>query len=77
MGELLLVFIKKFASVMSIDMATHERGLEIAKKYGFSIYDSMIVATALQGECDTLYSEDMQDGLLIEGRLRIVNPFAA
>lgn len=38
-------------------------------------YDAMIVASALLAECDTLYSEDMQDGLLIEERLRIRNPF--
>jgi len=35
----------------------------------------MIVAAALETSCNTLWSEDMQDGLLVEGRLRIVNPF--
>jgi predicted nucleic acid-binding protein len=35
----------------------------------------MIAAAALQGACDTLWSEDMKDGMLLEGRLRIVNPF--
>ncbi len=38
-------------------------------------YDSLIVATALESECTILYSEDMQDGLLIENQLKIVNPF--
>jgi len=37
----------------------------------------MIAAAALLAGCSTLWSEDMQDGLLIEGRLRIVNPFAS
>ena len=36
----------------------------------------MIVAAALIAGCTTLWSEDMQDGLLVEDRLRIVNPFA-
>jgi predicted nucleic acid-binding protein len=36
----------------------------------------MIVAAALKSGCDRLYTEDMQDGLLVEGALRIINPFA-
>ena len=35
----------------------------------------MIVAAALDAECDTLWSEDMQHGLVVAGRLRVVNPF--
>jgi predicted nucleic acid-binding protein len=54
---------------------THETGLRLAERYGFAIYDSMIVAAALQADCDTLWSEDMQDGLVVEKRLRIANPF--
>jgi predicted nucleic acid-binding protein len=48
----------------------------MAERYGFSIYDAMIVAAALQADCDTLWSEDMQHGLIVEGRLRIADPFA-
>jgi len=40
-----------------------------------SFYDSMIVSAALLSGCDVLYSEDMQDGLFIENKLRICNPF--
>ena len=54
---------------------THDTGLHLAERYGFSIYDSFIVAAALQANCETLWSEDMQDGLTVENRLRIVNPF--
>jgi predicted nucleic acid-binding protein len=35
----------------------------------------MIAAAALAADCDTLWSEDMQDGMVVEGRLKIVNPF--
>jgi predicted nucleic acid-binding protein len=61
--------------VHPVTVATHEAGLEIAETYGLSIYDSMIVAAALQADCDTLWSEDMHDGLVIADRLRVINPF--
>jgi predicted nucleic acid-binding protein len=53
----------------------HERGLEMLERYGYSLYDSMIIAAALQAGCRTLYSEDLQHGQLIEKRLKVVNPF--
>jgi predicted nucleic acid-binding protein len=49
--------------------------LGIAERYGFSHYDSLIVAAALEAGCTRLYSEDMQHGQTIEGRLLVVNPF--
>ena len=54
---------------------THDVGLRIASKYGFSFYDALIAAAALEAECATLYSEDFQDGQVIEGRLTVRNPF--
>lgn len=50
--------------------------IDIQVKLGFSLWDSLIVASALEADCERLYSEDMQDGQIIEGRLRIINPFA-
>jgi predicted nucleic acid-binding protein len=58
----------------SISMATHVEGLRIAKRYGYRIYDSLIIASALEAGCTILYSEDMQGGQRI-GTLRIANPF--
>lgn len=52
----------------------HEAAIGIARQYGFSIYDSLIVAAALRAGCSTLYSEDLQHGQTIE-RLTIRNPF--
>jgi predicted nucleic acid-binding protein len=49
-------------------------GLRIAEKYATSWYDSLIVAAALEGGCEKLYSEDLQHGQKIEG-LKIENPF--
>lgn len=53
----------------------YRRGLRIQARYGFSFYDSLMVAATLEAGCTTLYSEDMQDGQRIEG-LTIRNPFA-
>ena len=47
----------------------------LTKKYQFQLFDSVIVASAIQEDCDILYSEDMQHKLLINNTLRIVNPF--
>ena len=43
--------------------------------HSFSYWDSLIVATALLGNAETLYSEDMQHGFVVDSRLKIVNPF--
>jgi predicted nucleic acid-binding protein len=57
-----------------LTLKTHEGALAIAQRYGFHFYDSLIVASALDSGCATLYSEDMQHGQKI-GSLTIVNPF--
>lgn len=44
-------------------------------KYGFSWYDALIVAAALENDCTTLFSEDMQHGLIINDKMTIQNPF--
>jgi predicted nucleic acid-binding protein len=54
--------------------ALYVEALRIAGKHRLAWYDSIVVASALEGHCDTLYSEDFQHGLEIEG-LRIENPF--
>ena len=54
--------------------AMFESGLALRDRYGFSFYDSMIVAGALQSGCNRLYSEDLQDGQRI-GPLTVEDPF--
>jgi predicted nucleic acid-binding protein len=70
-----LTMIRELLAVQSLTLDIHDAGLALAKRHGLSIYDSMIAASALHAGCDTLWSEDMHDGLAIDGRLRIVNPF--
>jgi predicted nucleic acid-binding protein len=48
---------------------------QIAEKYHFSFYDSLIIAASLECDCNILYSEDMHHGQIIENKLKIVNPF--
>jgi predicted nucleic acid-binding protein len=60
---------------LPITLDTHEEALTIAEKYGYRIYDALIVASALEARCAVLYSEDMQDGQVIDHRLTIRNPF--
>lgn len=58
-----------------ITAATHEAALALAERMGYALYDALILASAIEAGCDTVWSEDMQDGQVIEGRLTIRNPF--
>ena len=71
----LLTLIRSLCRILPLTLETHDRGLQVARQHGLNIYDAMIVAAALLVECEILYSEDMQNGLVIEDRLRISNPF--
>ena len=68
--------IKSLCPVEDLTIQTHQVGRALAAKYQLSVYYSMIVSAALIAGCTTLWTEDMHDGLLVEDRLRIVNPFA-
>jgi predicted nucleic acid-binding protein len=69
--------LRELLTVHPITVDTHELGLALAERYHLGIYDALIAASALHAECDRLWSEDMQDGMTIDKRLRIVNPFRA
>lgn len=58
-----------------VTISTHETALKIAGDLGYEIYDALVVAAALEAGCATLYSEDLQDGQIIERKLTIRNPF--
>ena len=67
--------IQSLAETVPLDVAIHNRALTIAQTYGFSFYDSLIVAAAQKSGCNFLFTEDMQHGQKIE-TLMIRNPFA-
>jgi predicted nucleic acid-binding protein len=69
--------LRRLLAVHAVTIETHDTGLALAERYGFSTWDAMIVASALHADSDTLWSEDMQHGMVVENRLRIANPFHA
>jgi predicted nucleic acid-binding protein len=68
-------FIKQNFVISDLNIQTLDQTLKIAETYGFSFWDSMMVAAALNNHCSILYSEDLHHTQIIEGRLQIVNPF--
>jgi len=60
--------------VVPVTLDTHTSALALGRSHGFAFFDALIVAAAIEAGCDTLYSEDLQDGRRI-GELTIVNPF--
>ncbi len=62
-------------NVMPITKETHVLASSLRLKYNVSYWDSLILATALEASSEKIYSEDMQDGLVVENKLKIINPF--
>jgi predicted nucleic acid-binding protein len=74
-GEALAAIRVLCPSPVALTIETHEAGLRIAAQYQFHICDALVAAAALEAGCTTLYSEDLQDGQVIDGCLTIRNPF--
>jgi len=62
--------------VVPLTLEIHRRGLQLAERYGYSVYDAMILAAALESGCKQLLTEDLQHQQRVESTLDIVNPFA-
>jgi predicted nucleic acid-binding protein len=71
-----LAAVRSTCTVTELNVTTHELGLALAERHQLNVYDGMIVAAAQLAGCRTLYSEDMHDGLVIDG-LTIRNPYLA
>lgn len=67
---------RPIVTVVPATTETHDLALQVHERYHFAFYDSCIIAAALLADCDTLWSEDMHHGQVIDGRLTIRNPFA-
>lgn len=70
-----LNLLRSLLEVHPLAVETHETGLRLSERYGLSTWDAMIAASAIHAGCDTLWSEDMQYGMKLDGGLKIVNPF--
>ena len=69
--------VRAVCDVVPVTVETHDRALAIVERYGFSLYDSLLIAAALIAGSKRLYCEDLQHGQLIDRQLRVVNPFIA
>jgi predicted nucleic acid-binding protein len=71
----LVAWLESTCAVEIITLASIHLAQDVRERYGFSWYDSLIIASALEADCGQLFSEDMQHGQVISDRLTIVNPF--
>ncbi len=76
-GEIreILTTINMVLDVRDLTPTIHETALDIAERYGYSFYDSMILAAAINAGCSLVYTEDLHSGQHIQDCLLIVNPF--
>lgn len=72
----ILETVRNICRTEQLTVEDHDHAVEIMERYKFSLYDSVIVASALRAGCKTLYSEDLQHGQVIDRQLTIINPFA-
>jgi predicted nucleic acid-binding protein len=62
-------------NVSIVNYDTVQKALSLKGRYGYSYYDSLILASALESDCRRVFSEDMRGGQIIENKLEIVNPY--
>jgi len=72
--DFVLQTLKSTCEVLPVTLASHEKAVGLAKRFQISFYDANIVATAILGGADTLFSEDLQNGMSMDS-LTVVNPF--
>ncbi|HHY54657.1 MAG TPA: PIN domain-containing protein [Chloroflexi bacterium] len=75
-GRMVRAFYQRY-TIVPIDQESMIVASQLRSQYSLSFWDGFIVAAAHNAGCDILYTEDLQHGLVIDGRLRIENPFAA
>lgn len=65
-------------AVFRVDPLTpqvHQHAITLVKRYQFSFWDSLVIASALEAGCERLYTEDLSHNQIIENQLKIINPF--
>ena len=70
-----LADLRRALKIVPVTLEVHELGLDLAERYGLSPYDAMIAAAAISANCGVLWSEDMHDGLVLNGCVTVRNPF--
>lgn len=69
------LIVSEGCEIISFNYAILEKAKDLIVRYDFQLFDSLVVASALEANCTELYSEDLQHNQLIENKLRIINPF--
>ena len=72
--DAVLETLKSTCEVLPVTLASHEKAVGLAKRFQISLYDANIAATAILCGADTLFSEDLQNGMSMES-VTVVNPF--
>ena len=72
--DAVLLAVKATCEVIPLTVASHEKAVEISKRYPLSFYDAHICASAILSGVKLTWSEDMQNGMKIDG-MTIRNPF--
>ena len=65
----------RHCSIATLKQSTLDLAKTLIDNYDFQIFDSIIISSALEADCHILYSEDLHHGLLVENRMKIINPF--
>ncbi|MDM9623752.1 PIN domain-containing protein [Rhizobium sp. S96] len=63
------------ATISSLNLSTTKGAIDLAKRYNLAFYDATMLSAALAMGCTRYYSEDLQHGLIIDGRMTVINPF--
>ena len=65
----------KYCQIQAIGIKALQMAENLIQRYDFQLFDAIIVASALENNCEILYTEDIQHKMEIDKRLSIVNPF--
>ena len=61
--------------IILINRRTIDNAIELKERYRYSYYDCLMLASALEAGCNLILTEDMNDNQIIDGKLKITNPF--
>lgn len=70
--------LERMLDIVEVNILTEQntlRSLSLLEKYNFSFYDAVIISSAIESGCSIILSEDLQSEMIIEGNLKIINPF--
>jgi predicted nucleic acid-binding protein len=67
--------VETVCDIALITLITTDKALDLHSKYGYSFYDSLILASAIENECKYVISEDLHSGAIIDGKTTILNVF--